>query len=101
MNLIEKLGIEKCRGIVDGAPDSTATHYIFNKIPHYYSVDFQSWFYDGEWWDSDCYTETDLIDSYGFDFVISLLALKQAIEKYDSEHAEMIDYSQAAREVEK
>ena len=76
---IEVNGLEKAKAVLNGAPDKTATHYEFRKIPSYYSTDFQSWFHDDEWWDSDCYTEQDLIDSYGFDFVISLEQLKQAI----------------------
>ena len=54
---IQKHGIEKAREVVEGAPDKTATHYVFRKIPRYYSVEFQSWYHDGEWWDSDCHTE--------------------------------------------
>ncbi|EMD9694378.1 hypothetical protein VXG46_003578, partial [Acinetobacter baumannii] len=61
----------------------TATHWVFRKIPNYYSVDFQSWFHDGEWWDSDCHTEQDLIDSYGEDFVVSLSDLKRLVESLE------------------
>lgn len=84
---IQKHGIEKAREVVEGAPDKTATHYVFRKISNYYSVEFQSWFHDGEWWDSDCHTEQDLIDSYGLDFVVSLSDLKNLIANIDSQIA--------------
>lgn len=80
IDFIKKHGVEKARGVVDGAPDKTATHYVFRKIPSYYSIEFQSWYHDGEWWDSDCHTEQDLIDSYGSDFVLSLSDLKRLVE---------------------
>ncbi|MFH7897214.1 hypothetical protein WDN63_020170 [Acinetobacter baumannii] len=76
--------MEKAREVVEGAPDKTATHWVFRKIPNYYSVDFQSWFHDGEWWDSDCHTEQDLIDSYGEDFVVSLFDLKRLIDSLET-----------------
>ena len=90
MNAIQFLkeqGVEKAREVVEGAPDKTATHYVFRKIPSYYSVEFQSWYHDGEWWDSDCHTEQDLIDSYGSDFVLSLSDLKNLIANIDSQIA--------------
>ncbi|USI39628.1 hypothetical protein NE421_04640 [Acinetobacter baumannii] len=80
---IREFGVEKAREVVEGAPDKTATHWVFRKIPNYYSVDFQSWFHDGEWWDSDCHTEQDLIDSYGEDFVVSLSDLKRLVESLE------------------
>jgi len=84
IQFIKDHGVEKAREVVEGAPDKTATHYVFRKIPRYYSVDFQSWYHDGEWWDSDCHTEQDLIDSYGLDFVVNLSELKKLFEKSDS-----------------
>ncbi|SCD14951.1 Uncharacterised protein [Acinetobacter baumannii] len=80
---IREYGVEKAREVVDGAPDKTATHYVFRKIPSYYSVEFQSWYHDDEWWDSDCHTEQDLIDSYGSDFVLSLSDLKRLVDSVD------------------
>ena len=85
IQFIKEQGVEKAREVVEGAPDKTATHYVFRKIPNYYSVDFQSWYHDGEWSDSDCQTEQDLIDSYGLDFVVNLSELKHLLEKSDSE----------------
>ncbi|UKM17081.1 hypothetical protein [Acinetobacter phage 4316] len=79
---IEVYGLKNANEVLAGIPDKTATHYVFRKIPNYYSTDFQSWFHDGEWWDSDCHTEQDLIDSYGFDYVVELLALKLAVQSY-------------------
>ncbi|MFV5477001.1 hypothetical protein VXQ12_16610 [Acinetobacter baumannii] len=80
---IREFGEKKAREVVEGAPDKTATHYVFRKIPSYYSVEFQSWYHDDEWWDSDCHTEQDLIDSYGSDFVLSLSDLKRLVESVD------------------
>ncbi|EPL1646761.1 hypothetical protein KQR86_001311 [Acinetobacter baumannii] len=84
---IREFGVEKAREVVEGAPDKTATHWVFRKVPNYYSVDFQSWFHDDEWWDSDCHTEQDLIDSYGENFVVNLSDLKNLIEGMDSQIA--------------
>ncbi|MEX5367779.1 hypothetical protein WCE00_12550 [Acinetobacter haemolyticus] len=84
IQFIKDHGVEKAREVVEGAPDKTATHYVFRKILRYYSVEFQSWYHDGEWWDSDCHTEQDLIDSYGLDFVVNLSELKKLFEKSDS-----------------
>ena len=83
IQFIKEHGVDKAREVIDGAPDKTATHYVFRKIPRYYSVEFQSWYHDGEWWDSDCHTEQDLIDSYGSDFVLSLSDLKRLVESVD------------------
>ncbi len=90
MNLIEKLGIEKCRGIVDGAPIE-ATHIDFRG--RYWDLkDTGLLFENGKW----------IKDKSGHACIwYPLSSLKDEIEKYDSEHAEMIDYSQAVRVVEK
>ena len=80
IDFIKQHGVDKAREVVVGAPDKTATHYVFRKIPSYYSVEFESWFHDGEWWDSDCYTELNLIDSCGSDFFVNLSVLKRLIE---------------------
>ena len=82
-DFIKQHGVEKARKVVEGAPDKTATHYVFRKISNYYSVEFQSWHHDDEWWDSDCHTEQDLINSYGLDFVVSLSDLKRLVESVD------------------
>ena len=86
-DFIKQHGVDKAREVVSGAPDKTATHYVFRKIPSYYSVEFQSWYHDGEWWDSDCHTEQDLIDSYGEDYVVNLSDLKNLIANIDSQIA--------------
>ena len=87
IKFIQQHGVDKAREVVSGAPDKTATHYVFRKIPSYYSVEFQSWFHDDEWWDSDCHTEQDLIDSYGEDYVVNLSDLKNLIANIDSQIA--------------
>ena len=48
INFIKQHGVDKAREVVEGAPDKTATHYVFRKIPSYYSVEFQSWYHDGD-----------------------------------------------------
>lgn len=48
ISFIKQNGVEKAREVVEGTPDKTATHYVFRKISNYYSVEFQSWFHDGE-----------------------------------------------------
>ena len=87
IQFIQQNGVEKAREVVEGAPDKTATHYVFREIPSYYSVEFQSWYDDGEWRDSDCHTEQDLIDSYGEDYVVNLSDLKNLIANIDSQIA--------------
>lgn len=72
-------GLESAKSAVTSAPDKTATHWEFRKTPNYYSIDFQTWFHEGEWHDSDCQTEEELIDSYGEDFVVNLSELKQVV----------------------
>lgn len=79
MSIIEKLGIEKCRGIVEGAPE-WAIFWIDNNEYHGTILSFPN-----------------MVSKVSY----SILDIKKAVEKYDSEHAEMIDYSQAVRVVEK
>ena len=45
IKFIKEHGVDKAREVVEGAPDKTATHYVFRKIPSYYSVEFQSWLF--------------------------------------------------------
>lgn len=79
-DFIKKFETDKANEVIEGVPDKTASHYVFRKVPHYYSTEFQSWFYDGEWHDSDCSTEAELIESYGSDFVVNLAELKRLTE---------------------
>lgn len=110
MNLIEKLGIEKCRGIVEGAPDGseyfiidfgyisnlgcvgTSCSSVVNATLHKDGLDHPITM-------NPCFQTVDSVVE--FQDTVDLFELEQAIEKYDSEHAEMIDYSQAVRVVEK
>lgn len=80
---IASKGIDIAKAVITSVPDKTATHWEFRKIPNYYSIDFQTWFHDGEWHDSDCQTEEELIDSYGEDFVVNLSELKQVVESIE------------------
>ena len=83
MNIIENLGIEKCREIVAGIIGS-ANYW---KDGEYYDYNENSIFVfrDGEWNWSSCVPS------------ISIDSIKQAIEKYESEQAEMINYSPNVR----
>lgn len=87
IQFIQQHGVDKARGVVSGAPDRTATHWVFNKIPFYQSLFHCKWFHDGFWWDCDCHTEKDLIDSYGEQFIVSLSDLKNLIANIDSQIA--------------
>lgn len=80
---IKKFGWDKAKEVIVDIPDKTATHWVFRKVPSYYSIDFKSWFYDGEWCDSDCHSEQDLIDSYGANFVLNLKDLKRLVESWE------------------
>ena len=56
MNLIEKLGLEKCKAIVDGAPEGTTLFFHFGKqfenrvdyYKHFFNY-FQMWLPDHGW----------------------------------------------------
>lgn len=72
---------EQMQKIVDNAPDKTATHWVQTKLGHYYSVDSQSYFRDGDWHDSDYTTENELIDDYGLDLVFCLAKLRTELAK--------------------
>ena len=74
MNLIEKLGLEKCKQIVDGAPDCTADTYVAD-TDTYFSLEFGSYFDHGEggWNDSDYRSLEDLYCDYISIFVLSEL----------------------------
>lgn len=49
MNLIEKLGLEKCKQIVDGAPSKECFFDSYESV--YYAKDHDHYW---EWWDKDC-----------------------------------------------
>lgn len=94
MNIIEKLGVEKCRDIIEGAPKNAEGYqdgYYFRENPEFM-------FHNG------VHEQWNLTDNNGGYFKergfspISLSDLKQAIEKHDSEQqAEMINYSPNVR----
>ncbi|MEG2560773.1 MAG: hypothetical protein RSA22_14080 [Acinetobacter sp.] len=83
IQFIKDHGIDKAREVVEGAPDKTATHYVISKRPHYYSVDFQSYFNNGDWHDSDYASEQDLANDYEPQNVIRLNDLKRLVESVD------------------
>lgn len=72
---------EQMKKIVDGAPDKTATHWVQTKLGHYYSVEFQSYFRDEDWHDSDYRTEQELVDDYGLGNVLNLDDLRTELAK--------------------
>ncbi|MEG1695598.1 MAG: hypothetical protein RR282_00715 [Acinetobacter sp.] len=80
IQFIKENGVEKAREVVDGAPDKTASHYVISKRPHYYSVDFQSYFNNGDWYDSDYTSEQDLVNDYEPQNVIRISDLKRIIK---------------------
>lgn len=84
MNLIEKLGLEKCRQIVDGAPDRTADVYCVGDWGiAYFSLEFGSVWCEEEkdWFDSDYETVDELGCDYK-DFVL-IKDLRAAIADHD------------------
>lgn len=85
------MNLEQMKKIVDGAPDSTATHWVETKLGHYYSVEFQSYFRDGDWHDSDYHTEQELINDYGLDNVLDLDDLRTELAKREPMELRAVD----------
>lgn len=85
------MDFEQMQKIVDGAPDGAATHWVETKLGHYYSVEFQSYFRDEDWHDSDYRTEQELIDDYGHDNVFNLNHLRDQLAKHDTLDLEPAD----------
>ena len=83
IQFIKENGFDKAREVVEDAPDKTASHYVISKRPHYYSVDFQSYFNNGDWYDSDYTSEQDLANDYEPQNVIRLSELKRLVESVD------------------
>ena len=84
------MDIEQMKKIVDGAP-KTATHWVETKLGNYYSVEFQSYFRDGDWHDSDYHTEQELINDYGLDNVFNLNCLRSQIAKREPMELRAVD----------
>lgn len=82
MNLIEKLGLEKCKQIVDGAPDRTASHYV-GDTDTYFSEEFHTYFCHTlkDWETSDFHCASDLEMNY--EAVIGLKDLRTALADHD------------------
>ncbi len=83
IQFIQQHGVDKAREVVNGSPDKTASHYVISKRPHYYSVDFQSYFNNGDWYDSDYTSEQDLANDYEPQNVIRISDLKRLVESVD------------------
>lgn len=68
MNLIEKLGLEKCKQIVDGAPELATLFYYFGKgfehrvdyYKHFFNY-LQMWLPDHGWFPAPDYFEEGTI----------------------------------------
>lgn len=84
------MNLEQMKKIVDGAP-KTATHWVETKLGHYYSVEFQSYFRDGDWHDSDYHTEQELINDYGVDNVLNLADLRTELAKHEPMDLRAVD----------
>ncbi|KXZ65594.1 hypothetical protein [Acinetobacter venetianus] len=80
IQFIKDHGVKKAKEVVEGIPDKTASHYVISKRSHYYSVDFQSYFNNGDWYDSDYTSEQDLANDYEPQNVIRLNDLKRLVE---------------------
>lgn len=83
MNLIEKLGLEKCKQIVDGAPDRTASHYV-GDTDTYFSEEFHTYFCHTlkDWETSDFHCASDLEMNY--EAVIDLKDLRNTLDRIDT-----------------
>ena len=92
MNLIEELGIEKCRAIVDGAPDKTASYYMYGT--YFKSQNPVEWFY----WEQGQWKFTSYSKRFE-GFLINLNDIRTAIAEHDqhwygqSEEKELEQYS--------
>ena len=100
MNLIEKLGLEKCKQIVDEAPDKTASHYVAD-TDTYFSEEFRTYFSHSleDWETSDFHCAGDLEQNYGS--VFSLADLKAQIDHHyygRSEAEELAAYAELSQE---
>lgn len=76
MNLIEKLGVEKCKQIVDGAPDQTASYYMYDT--YFKSQNPVEWFY----WEENQWKFTSHSKRFE-NFLISLKDLRTALADHD------------------
>ncbi|MCO8100924.1 hypothetical protein [Acinetobacter indicus] len=76
MNLIEKLGLEKCKQIVDGAPDQTADYYLYDT--YFKSKNPVEWFY----WEENQWRFTSHSKRFA-NFLISLKDLRAALADHD------------------
>lgn len=81
MNLIEKLGLEKCKAILDGAPDDSASHCVFND-GIYFSLEFAA-VWNGSWLKCNHRNLRSWEYEYGEDEIISLEDLRTAIADHD------------------
>ncbi|RZG71828.1 hypothetical protein [Acinetobacter sp. WCHAc060025] len=87
-DLIEQVGgIERARGIVEGAPDNTATHVAVCKQNHYYRLDngCEQTYWNGgfkDWMDSTIEESWEIF--YNFKFAYVLDDLRTAIAEYDN-----------------
>ena len=97
MNLIEELGIEKCRAIVDGAPDKTASYYMYGT--YFKSQNPVEWFY----WEQGQWKFTSYSKRFE-GFLINLNDIRTAIAEHDnhwygrSEAEEIKAYAELSQE---
>ena len=97
MNLIEELGIEKCRAIVDGAPDKTASYYMYGT--YFKSQNPVEWFY----WEQGQWKFTSYSKMFE-GFLINLNDIRTAIAEHDqhwygqSEEKELEQYAILSQE---
>lgn len=80
MNLIEKLGLEKCKAIVGEAPDDSASHCVFND-GIYFSLEFAT-VWNGSWLKCNHRNIRSWEYEYGEDEIINLDDLRTAIANH-------------------
>ena len=85
MNLIEKLGLEKCKQIVDGAPEGATqinqTPNYFKDIKHPYCEMWNP--YDQKWFETEVYSS---------DVFICLSDIRTALADHDRADHDRTDY---------
>ena len=80
-DFIKKFGIGAAQCVLKNMP-RTSTHYVFNKTGFYYSLDFKSYFHEGDWFDSDYSTAEEMEEDYRGN-VVDLANLRRLVVAHE------------------
>lgn len=72
---IKKFGLGAAQCVLENMP-RTSTHYVFNKTGFYHALEHNSYFHEGEWFDSDYATVEEMEEDYRGN-VVCLVQLKK------------------------